>query len=412
MAGLMAFSYPSAVIIPFIMIAVLIAVERKISRQTVFYILGGASTAVIALAILLAYVGFNHLIYGLNSELSIRSVNETSEGRNAFVEYVYQVVKAFVSIQRFLILPGILLVIVFLKSIKQKKYIWLLLWGIFLCAFINYINAVPKIKESYAGLNNFIGYVAVWAPFLYYLIPENQKNQKSKMLLYCLWLPAIVSAVAVSMVSIPSEEHGALKSWEAFLPAFMVSIYFVTVLPKFYVADFASVENNRVIKAGMQACTKGNIAKICCAILLIGFYNYYYLDQKDVLVQHSRMKTGIYAGIAVNEEYYGVYEELQNFVERTAEGAETVATGEKLRVIYLMGYMEPLTPTMVSFNWETMPDYYEEFQKIPDRIYMTQEYYNNQLPDNGRNFLEANYRLSDYLLLQEDTVFCFASLKK
>ena len=77
-----------------------------------------------------------------------------------------------------------------------------------------------------------------------------------------------------------------------------------------------------------------------------------------------------------------------------------------------MGYMEPLTPTMVSFNWETMPDYYEEFQKIPDRIYMTQEYYNNQLPDNGRNFLEANYRLSDYLLLQEDTVFCFASLKK
>ena len=221
----MAFSYPSAVIIPFIMIVVLIAVERKISRQTVFYILGGASTAVIALAILLAYVGFDHLIYGLNSVLSIRSVNETSEGRNAFVEYVYQVVKAFVSIQRFLILPGILLVIVFLKSIKQKKYIWLLLWGIFLCAFINYIYAVPKIKESYAGLNNFIGYVAVWAPFLYYLIPENQKKQKSKMLLYCLWLPAIVSAVAVSMVSIPSEEHGALKSWEAFLKTiFLISL--------------------------------------------------------------------------------------------------------------------------------------------------------------------------------------------
>ena len=412
LAGIMALCYPSAVIIPFVMIGVLIAVERKITQTTLFYMVGGGSFAIAAVWGCMMYVGLDQLLYGVEQVLGARSINEAAGSGLPFVNYIYQVVKAFWGINQFLILPTILLLLAFIKCIRQRKYVWILVTGVPLLAFVNNVYVVPYIRESYIGLNSFLGYIAIWAPLFYYLLPDQWKTKKRKLLLPLLWFPAVLSSVSVAMVSVPSEEYGALKGWIAFLPAAMVSLYFGYLLQKQWVNEWLPKFRKGVGKKALGTLLKANFAKLCCAGLLIGFFCYYYIDQKDVLLEHFWMRSGIYKGIAVND-WVKEYEPLQQFVQDSAEDAKTVATGGELRGIYLMGYMEPFTPTVVDFNWAAMLEYYAEFEAIPDRIYMLETSYENlaQTSPEGRQFLDSRYAISATMSWRNGTekVVCFAA---
>lgn len=356
--ALMAFSYPSLLFAAILQWCMLLYYEfRNTNRKTaiyslVYYTLGAAFILLLFLLYILFIIQVDHFITGLNIILSYRGI---SAGEGSGI--ISSIVLSYINVNQFLIVPSLIAIYLFIKSIKNKKFIPFFLLVILISPFINQY----MLKEQFQGLANYTGYLALWAPFLYYLLDVKYKTTKISNLLLLVWLTCMFSSFCITLTTVQGNV-GPIKCWQSFFPAFIVSLIMI---------NFLLCERKRNYFSKQYFLP---LIKIISFIMLFHFYHYIYLKQPYIRMSDSRMGSGIYKGIKVNSEMAN-YEQVQQLFKRyiTPE-METVLASGNLRAIYLMTDLRAFSPSVETpdylldgkVEWDMSIKYFELFKDLPD----------------------------------------------
>lgn len=351
--GLMAFAYPSYLLIVVIFSAILLIHNIKSHSYTIlFYILGGSIVILLFILLIYFHIGFDNFLYGINFITSYRSSNVQSQ-----TDILKDIITSFITVNHLLIFPTLLLIYIFFKSLSNKNYIALLVYGILFFSFLNSI----MINSENRGIANYTAYIALWAPFLFFLVKKNKNHFKNMMVF--VWCPAIASCISITLLTVYSD-IGPLKSWQAFFPGCLVSLSIMSTLllenPKHQIFEYLDIN------------------KIVIICLIVGFYNYIYLNQPMIRFEDRRMPEGIYKGIKVNDDML-CWKEIQNLVNYYTEGKKSILASGNLRAIYLMTGLFPITPSVESPNyykdnilqWDISLDYFSHFKTYPEIMFLS-----------------------------------------
>ena len=178
-AAAMTLSYPTMGLMA-VLFALLFFFDRIPVRQrfacSLTYCSGGVTVAALGMAFLYKYVGIRRCIGVLRGILASRSFNLGS--LDSPFSIFSDICNAFLSLNCFLIIPTVFLLWLFYKALSSRKYALFLVFGIVFFSFINSNYFAPLVKINYKTVNNFLGYIALWAPLLYFIPPNHTKENK------------------------------------------------------------------------------------------------------------------------------------------------------------------------------------------------------------------------------------------
>lgn len=382
-AAAMSFSYPTmllmAVGIPFIFLFVGKMPLRKRIESILFYCLGGFLIAGISIIVVHHMIGIRKLISMLKNILSMRSINMGSQSSPFSI--LSDICCSFLNVNCFLILPSLFLLWLFFKALSQKKFELPFVLGIVFFSFINNTFFVPFIGRGYAALNGFLGYIALWAPFLYYLKPNRCISNKN--ILIFIWLPSFLAPISIALGT-KYTVLGPVKSWHVLFPAALCSLIFINNLICDWI-DSKKINKGRIFQTLFLPTMS--------IILLFNYSSYIYGGRERPSYDKVREQRGIYAGIKVADN-----DDMQRnlWIEKIIEenrysfkNCHTIAVNGSLLPIYLMTDIKPLVPSVGSFSWEFALPYYEEIGANPDILVLLERDYN----DESRAFIDEYYTL-------------------
>lgn len=357
MHGLMAFSYPSYVLLAFlnyiVLLLYLLYSKKKPKNLSLFYMAGGLLVVIIFLAYIFLIVKFDNFKTGIDIILSYRSLDLQSS-RTVFDN----IILSYLTVNIKIIIPSGILLFIFHKALNNIKYIQILIVCILSVSFINQL----LMDESLKGLANFMAYLALWAPCFYILKKKHNKKTNIAIILF-LWLPSICSSICVTLLTVFAEQ-GPIKCWQGFILAGIVTIW--------YICDYFSYSRFKHVSLYS--------AVVLCFIsfsMLFDSYNYIYLNQPYIKISNERMQEGIYKGIKVNSNME-CFVELQNMVQWYTKDKNSILAGNRLSSIYLMTELLPCVPTVEApcyykegfYHWEMTIKYFEVHDKYPDIMFL------------------------------------------
>lgn len=390
----MAFSYPSFIlvavslgIILFIVSVRVYKVSIKESFLSVFWYGLGACAVILSLVIYFqSHVGLKTVFETFRTITSSRGANSLS-----FLDMVRDIIIAYLKVNKFLIPVTICLIILFLKSLKNKKFVQYFLVGVVVLPIFNQFFIG---KNSLMGLANYLSYISLWCPFIYYLMKD--KTRLDKTLLLIFYLPTLVSMIAITMTSLYAAE-GPVKCWQACLPSSIATLYYLII----------------VWKQNSEKTKKGYIYLLGIVILTLLFnsYSYIYLNQPYISFSDTRMKHGLFAGIKVNEKMKKQLE-LQNYVNAHITNCDTILAGSSLRTIYLMTDLKPFVWGVQSpayyidnvLSWDRCIMYFEYFNEYPDIMFLEKHELDNE---KIQQIIKERYRLCSKKTIASKKVYVY-----
>ncbi len=357
--GIMSFAYPSFAILA-ICIGIIVFIYtlwnqtlKKSIEKFFFYIIGGSTIVLIFVLYTYFIIGIYNFQKGITTILSYRSFSSRGKG---FI--LTNIIFCYAKVNFVMMILGIFLLILFFICIKNKKYVKYLIFGIIFVPFLNQLF----VQNEYKGLGNYLSYIAIWAPFIFFLL-EKKKNDCQKAMLAFMWLPSILSSLCIAKLSV-SADIGPVKSWQGFFCGSIVTIVFICLLADQSVKEFKLVKKlyNLIIPT-------------IILIQLTIFCTYIYLNQECANIKSERVNHGIYKGIK-STPLLNTLLDLEYAIDECKEDAESIMVGSSLRSIYLMTDLKPATPSVESPNyyigkkvyWDMTLKYFQEFQELPDMI--------------------------------------------
>lgn len=354
--GLMAFSYPTFVMLAvFYLFIIIIYTMRKKKPiiYPIYYILGGGLVLLLFFTYVVTVVGIDNFRVGIETILSYRSIVSEKQN-NLFID----IISSYFIVNNKVIIPSIIWFIMFKKTLKKEALIFPLTIGIVLTALFNHLLVA---KESY-GLANFMAYIALWGPCFYIIGKQKNKKLNNGILIF-LWIPSILSSICIAISTIYAKQ-GPTKCWQAFILAGMVTIWLMAEC--IMKSDIKA--KNLFLKVGLG---------IISCMMLFNSYFYIYLNQPRITISDTRMKEGIYKYIKVNSTMEP-FLDIQNMVLEYTKDKHTILAGNNLRPIYLMTDLLPCVPTTVGpcyfkdekWTWEMSIKYFRIHDKYPDIMFL------------------------------------------
>lgn len=393
--GLMAFAYPSYILLAFLDTIVLFLFlffqKKEKLKWGCFFIGGGFTVAFLFFLYIWFVIKPENFIETIKIILSYRSISSNSSHN-----IISSIIISFFKVNEITLLPTIILFSIFLVSLKYLKIEFFLIAGILLTAIINQI----LLPEDMRGLANFMGYLALWTPFLYILKQRRAKEHDLALILF-LWLPSILSSICVALLTVYSE-NGPIKSWQSFILGGIITIYLM--------CDYLLNCNFKRKQLYSNLC----IISIICVMLGIQ-YNYIYLNQSFHSLSNIRIKEGIYKGIRTNDSMKS-WVEIQKIVQYYGKNEKTVLAGNRLRPIYLMTDLLPAVPTTEGpcyykngeYHWDMTIKFFESHNVLPDIMFLEPyEIENKEI----RNILKREYELEGEEYIGEYSILIYKKSK-
>lgn len=397
--GLMAFSYPSFVLLAVFNAVLLFIYLGKFQKDSwkkgIFYIFGGLTVIFLFLIYVCFVIGVSNFLTTLDIILSYRSLSGTG---GSFI--LFDIISSFFCVNKITIVPTMLLILIFFVGMKKKKFEGLIegliIIGILLTAIINQVF----LPEDMKGLANFMAYLALWAPVMYVL--RSQKKEKmDRTIIFFLWLPSILSSICVALLTVYAE-NGPIKSWQGFILAGIVTIY--------YMCDYFIQSTQKSFLFSPQFW----IGTIICILLVIQ-YNYIYLNQPYITSSNIRIQEGIYKGIKVNTSME-CWVDIQNAINYYTKNKSSILAGNRLRPIYLMTDLIPAVPTTEApcyfkngqYHWDMTIKYFETHDIFPEIMFL--EPYEIDNPD-IQNILEERYELIGEEYIGDYSILVYSYVK-
>lgn len=378
----MAFSYPSFVLLALMMAAILLFLSLKrndndwvkSSLDVTCYAIG----AIIVILLLLLYILINVDIKNFFETLTIITESRSATGTD-ILDIFKSMIVAYVSINKYLIPITVILGILYFKVLRKKSYIKYLIVGIIVLPIFNQLFIGENV---YMGLANYLSYIMLWCPFLYFLIEE--KEIFDVYLFDLFFIPALVTGFLISLTTVYSD-IGPVKCWQACLPGALASLYYMIKLGQNL--EWKVLKQTEIL------------LHIIVVSLLINSYSYIYLNQPYITKENTRMTDGLYWGIKVNDAMENMLP-IQNLVINNVEGCNTILAGSALRSIYLMTDLKPCTWSVEApayyvdgvWHWDYALKYFEYFEEYPDIMFLQPyEIENEEI----KELLEEKYYLAD-----------------
>lgn len=389
MHGLMAFSYPSYILIAFLNCLIIFFYlrysKKKPQALSLFYLVGGGLVAIVFLAYVIFVIKLDNFKTGIEIILSYRS-SKSQNNTTVFTEAIL----SYLTVNIKLIVPSGILLYIFHKTLKNIRYIKILIIGIVFVSFINHL----LMDKSLQGLANFMAYLALWTPCFYILKKKYDKKTNIAIILF-LWLPSICSSVCVASLTVNAEQ-GPIKCWQGFILAGIVTIWYMSDYFFYSKSKYASFYSTLLL---------------CCisCLMLINSYKYIYLNQPNIKFSNIRIQEGIYKGIKVNSNME-CFVEFQNIVQWYANGKKTILAGNRLRSIYIMTDLLPCVPTIEgpcyykedAYHWDMTIKYFKTHNKYPDIMFLEPfELENKQIQTllNNRYKLIGEETIGDFIIM-------------
>lgn len=384
----MAFSYPAFAILALGIAIILLGVSYnfygKSYKQSFYNVFWYAFGALIFIALVLLYL---QLTAGLSNVFSTLNLITQTRSANSFsiLNILKDIIIAYVSANKYFIPVTIVVGIIYFCVLKNEKCTTLLLFSIIILPAFNQFFVG---KNTLMGLANYLSYLALWCPFMYYLI--NEKRNIDKCMMYIFYIPSILSTILISTTTVYAD-IGPVKSWQASLPGALASLFFMVTLWK----DRPKGELYSSLSL-----------KLVVLVLLANAFSYIYLNQPYITRENQRMPDGVYWGIKVNNAMESLLP-IQNLVVRNRDGCKTVLAGGRLRSIYLMTNMKPCTWSVEvpsyyqdeKYKWDIAIKYFEYFDSYPDIMFIEPyEAEDAEIQDilNERYYLEQEEIIGDY----------------
>lgn len=380
--ALMALAYPSYIIVVIYIVIIqlanlLIRDNRKNKiKRLVFYSAGGGMTACAIIIWLLCIEGWEKLCEGLGYLFSLRSFSQVNEKINIF----YWMIKCFFKLNKWLIVPTILIFILFSVSYyrmkKEKNYNKYLAAILLIIVIMPLINFYGFVLQMYRGLPTFMAYIGVWAPFFVCFIRE-EKNRKSAIYICMfMWIPSVITSFCVATMSMPTVD-GPIKCWQGMLGCAISA--FLCILLVFKEQDMEY--KNSMISiwfAGVLAFT------LCMN------YSYVYQSPRPITDNRNLVKDGIYMGIRVSDDIKE-YTTIEPIIEQYRDRYETIYAGDIYRTAYLMSGLRPCTAVIEGLYWPLSIQYFELKGVMPDVIVLD----STEITDEITAFLDEYYVLAE-----------------
>lgn len=306
-------------------------------------------------------------------------LNSRGVGTVDILSIIKSVYACYISVNGYFVKITAVLMLCYLLAWMIPKTFWIFAFGVIILPIYNQY-LLPE--TSVRGLPNYLSYLALWAPFLYFLIRRKEKIDHS--MFYIMWIPPLISVLFIPMFSLTGT-YGPVKAWQMCLPSALVSMFFLYRIWK-----------ERIGEKTVVFCQ--SLYMLVSLTLLLNAYKYVYLNEPLISITGNiRLTEGIYSGIKVNSSMECMVD-MQKMVEKYSEGCSTILASSEIRQIYLMTDLRPVTRTteMATYfdgeirRWNLQKEYFERFNQTPDIMFL--EVYDLQDPY-IENFLNANYKL-------------------
>lgn len=390
----MVFAYPS-----FMFLAILIAIilfflnirwcEETISHSlfvVLLYAMGAFLFVFFFLLFLSLSVGLFNVYETLCIILSTRSANSLS-----ILGIFRDIIVAYISTNQLLIPITVILMVLYFSALKKGKYTPFFLIGMIV---LPVFNQVFIEKGPLMGLANYLSYIMLWCPFLYYLI--NHKNCFDRYFFNIFFLPSILSGILISLTTVYAD-IGPVKAWQACLPGALASLYYMIKI-------FSNIEFK---------CSNVSKLLLCIVIieLLVNSYSYIYLNQPYIRYDNVRVKDGLYWGIKINNGMES-WLKIESLVKSYGKECDTVLAGGRLRPIYMISGLKPCVWSVEApsyelegnMQWDKAIEYFEYFGEYPDIIFVEPyEIINNDIGE----ILEDKYTLITSSIIGEFNIVVY-----
>ena len=379
----MAFSYPA-----FALLAIFLAVivfynsyrmnEKSIKSAFFDTFLYGVG-AIFFVSVLLIYA---QLAIGISDVFDTISIITSSRGtnRSSLLNIISDIVVSYVRVNKFFVPLTIVLGILYFRGLRDRRY-----RKSFFCALIilPVLNQIFLEKSTVMGLANYLSYLMLWCPFVYFM--KKSKKKIDRLIFSFFYLPSVLSAICISLTTVYSE-MGPIKCWQTCLMGALATLYFIIDILRSY-------------KHSMKFDWQMLLPQIIVIALLFNAYSYIYLNQQYIRYGDERVADGLFWGIKVNESMAENIE-LQNLVIANSKGCETVLAGSALRTIYLMTDMRPFVWSVESpaymkdgqVQWDYAIKYFDYFDEYPDIMFLEEWEIQN---DDIQKILKNKYDLTD-----------------
>jgi len=389
----MAFSYPAYIILA-VIIAVIVfytSFQGGGFKSALYKIMLYGGGALIFVSILIIYF---QIYVGIEKIFETLSIITSSRSTNVFsiLNILCDIFVSYVKVNKYLIPVTIILFIAYFASLRNPGKIKWFIWGLIILPGFNQFFIE---KSTVMGLANYLSYLMIWCPFLYYMICN--KKEIHKRIFAFLYYPSIASVICITLTTVYAD-IGPVKCWQASLPGALAALYFVV--------DLLSKPKQNISKSLIL------LLHLITAILLFNSYSYIYLNQPYITWENKRMTDGLYWGIKVNDYIEDIIH-LQNIVIATSDNCETVLASSELRPVYMMTQMRPYVWSVEApayymdgiFHWDYSITYFEYFDTYPDIMYLC----DYEIADNVDilNILEDKYQLIDKAYIMEKNIFIY-----
>jgi hypothetical protein len=379
----MILSYPTFLYVVLGLLALLTARAVRRRDGAVFgYVVGGLAIALLGVFIAFFVIGFDHLLFGIQTILSYRSI-----AQNSSRFFLVDLLVAYFTVNPAYIIISVILAVAFKVALVDKDKP--LVFGILLVT-IPAIN-LRLIDYTYAGLLNYASYIGLWGCALFVFLYRNHRDtiewDRIVALFLYIWMPSILSCIATSASTVYAS-IGPIKGWQSTFPAALVTLALLLISARNEdhsgqigtSQDFRSCEAGDhaplpVLSVGAQI-----IPVVFSTVLLLNSFYYVYLKAPRLGIDAYRMPHGIYKGIQVDENMRA-WSSVPAMLKKYEGGRETVLVSGSLRPIYLMSSLTPFTPSVEGPDyyidkqlcWDMSIKYFEYFKEYPDVMYLTSE---------------------------------------
>ena len=397
--ALLAFVYPPMIVICVTMVLLIFFKHKKIGNKWVYFVIGGAATAIIISVFVLSQAGISKFVLGIKEMLSdpIHSTNDVQwidKIREDIEYFFYPFCKKGIYIKLFTVWLVVLINL-------QNKYP-VLKFSILLYPIIVFLEMLPLGSMQGYSFGNYMFFMAFMAMFLIYFI-----DKKKKLYLGLLYYSAIPSLILYYVTSIYAHGDTAQSAQCLFFLAIVTLVEIVEIAEETIERIF---EDNKAVIKFLQLIL---IVVLFAAIVNEErvHYSYVYRDE-SVSNLKNRINVGPYKGIKTTAEKKKYLEEMYFVMKELEEKDKTVCTLYHAGFAYLYLDMIPKTPLTWGL-WVGIYDQQRTFLKyfsldeenIPEYIFLVdvedeinydyqhERYYD--YADKLNMFITENYKLQN-----------------
>ena len=347
----MVFSYPTSLLTYISIVVIFIIINRKKIFDIKWYLLG---TLIVFLLFILycLIVGFENISL-FNSE--IYALDTESHNMTFSVGYLFNRAGRMLSktfnytLYKWIITIGLLIIWSIGKVLDKKLIKISFIFLLILSAFIIGFNRV-----SFA-LVDFSFYLFLWTPFLYFYVPKEKKGI-SKKIFILFWVTSLINYYVIGITSYSGVEKSRIGVYSG---VFCGLIFIFFILKKVHKRIFL----------------------LAAMILILSQLVLYYTNYFDGWSNYSEntyiMKSGVYKGLKVGEQYRE-FEEQEKFVYSSRDEDDKYIFCIDLTMSYYL-FSDLQAATNYSWqayknkgekdsDWEATFYYFEHVSGNPDMI--------------------------------------------